>query len=47
MWDGFPRPEAKTIFDAAIGALAGTARRVTEALHNGTLWPRHLSPPCW
>ena len=37
IWDATPRPEAKTIFDAAIGALAGTARVVTSTLHNGSL----------
>ena len=37
MWDGFPVPDAKRIFDAVIRALTNTARRVTEGLHDGTL----------
>ncbi|MHA6345745.1 monovalent cation/H+ antiporter subunit A [Roseivivax sp. CAU 1761] len=34
-WDGTPRPEAKTIFDAVIAGAVGLARRVTHGLHNG------------
>ena len=32
-----PRPEAKSIFDAAIGALTGWARELSDAIHNGSL----------
>ena len=32
-----PRPEAKSIFDAAVGAATGWARRLTDAIHNGSL----------
>ncbi len=37
IWDAAPRPEAKTIFDAAIGGLARVARGVTGWLHDGAL----------
>ncbi len=37
LWDGFPRPEAKAIFDAVIGALATLARVFTATVHNGAL----------
>jgi multicomponent K+:H+ antiporter subunit A len=36
LWDAAPRPEAKRLFDAGIGALAAVARRATEGLHNGS-----------
>jgi len=32
-----PRPEAKSIFDAAVGAATGWARGLTDAIHNGSL----------
>ena len=32
-----PRPEAKSIFDAAIGALTGWARELTDGIHSGSL----------
>ncbi|MFK7867730.1 MAG: monovalent cation/H+ antiporter subunit A [Roseobacter sp.] len=34
-WDAAPRPEAKTIFDALIGAIVSAANGVTHTLHNG------------
>ena len=37
MWDAFPRPEAKAIFDAIIEPLAAAARGVTDRLHDGAL----------
>ncbi len=37
LWDGFPRPEAKAIFDAVIDTLAALSRRLTAALHDGSL----------
>jgi multicomponent K+:H+ antiporter subunit A len=35
VWDATPRPEAKTIFDAAVSALTGAARQITGGLHDG------------
>jgi multicomponent K+:H+ antiporter subunit A len=37
LWDAAPRPEAKAIFDACIGALAAAARGLTAVVHNGAL----------
>ena len=37
VWDAAPRPEAKTIFEAAIGALTRACRRLSDALHDGAL----------
>jgi multicomponent K+:H+ antiporter subunit A len=37
VWDAAPRPEAKRIFDALVEALAGLARRMTDAAHDGAL----------
>jgi len=37
MWDGFPRPEGKAIFEALTGALAALARRLTAATDSGSL----------
>jgi multicomponent K+:H+ antiporter subunit A len=37
LWDNTPKPEAKVIFDAIIEPLAGLSRRLTDALHNGSL----------
>ena len=37
MWDNFPRPEAKAIFDAVNDALAALCRRVTDRSHSGSL----------
>jgi len=37
LWDSTPRPEAKTMFDAAIAGLAGLGNRVTDGLHNGAI----------
>jgi multicomponent K+:H+ antiporter subunit A len=37
LWDGFPRPEAKPMFDAVMGAATSGSYRLTEALHNGAL----------
>ena len=37
MWDAFPRPEAKVIFDATIAAMVSAARKTTTTLHDGTL----------
>ncbi len=36
-WDGAPRPEAKRIFDALVGAVRGGADALTRLLHNGSL----------
>ncbi|MGR3759754.1 monovalent cation/H+ antiporter subunit A [Roseobacteraceae bacterium NS-SX3] len=36
-WNAAPRPEAKVIFDALIGALTALSRAVTGALHNGSI----------
>jgi multicomponent K+:H+ antiporter subunit A len=35
MWDDFPRPEAKEIFDALVGRLAQLARLFTDRSHSG------------
>ncbi|MFN3952879.1 MAG: monovalent cation/H+ antiporter subunit A [Pararhodobacter sp.] len=37
LWDNAPRPEAKVIFDAIVETLAGWARGVTLALHDGAM----------
>jgi multicomponent K+:H+ antiporter subunit A len=37
LWEAAPRPEAKVIFDACIGALAAAARGLTVLVHNGAL----------
>ncbi|MBE1284969.1 MAG: monovalent cation/H+ antiporter subunit A [Rhodobacteraceae bacterium] len=37
IWNALPRPEAKTIFDAIIGAATRLANSVTDALHNGSM----------
>ncbi len=34
-WDDTPRPEAKIVFDGAVMALTGLARRITDGLHDG------------
>ena len=36
-WEAAPRPEAKTIFDAIVGAFARLARAITGGLHDGSL----------
>ena len=36
-WDRAPRPEAKVIFDAVVGAAVALARRVTVGLGNGSM----------
>lgn len=36
-WLAAPRPEAKRMFDAVIGALTALSRTVTDGLHNGAL----------
>ncbi len=35
LWDAAPRPEAKTIFEALIAAVALLARRIIHTLHDG------------
>ena len=37
LWNVLPRPEAKSIFDATVGAATGLSRRVTDTLHDGAL----------
>jgi len=37
LWDAAPRPEAKAIFDAVIGTLAGLARHLTALVQNDAL----------
>ena len=37
LWDAFPRPEAKRMFDASLGALTRLAAWITDGLHNGVL----------
>ncbi|MBH1973672.1 MAG: monovalent cation/H+ antiporter subunit A [Rhodobacteraceae bacterium] len=37
LWDAFPRPEAKQMFDASLGALTRLAAWITDGLHNGVL----------
>ena len=37
VWNALPRPEAKVIFDALIGWVAGLARTVTSGVHNGAI----------
>ncbi len=37
MWDAFPRPEAKPIFDAGLNGMTAAARALTQGLHNGDL----------
>ncbi|MEZ5752455.1 MAG: monovalent cation/H+ antiporter subunit A [Paracoccaceae bacterium] len=36
-WDAAPRPEAKVIFDAIVGAAGSAADRVTTVLHDGSI----------
>ncbi|WP_374398033.1 monovalent cation/H+ antiporter subunit A [Tabrizicola sp.] len=36
LWDAFPKPEAKRLFDAVVEPLAADARRLTTAIHNGS-----------
>jgi multicomponent K+:H+ antiporter subunit A len=36
-WLATPRPEAKAIFDALVGALVALSRRVAEATHDGAI----------
>ncbi len=37
LWDGTPKPEAKAIFDATLGALATLARSITKACTTAAL----------
>jgi len=37
LWNAIPRPEAKVIFDAIVGWFTMLSRRITEALHDGSL----------
>ncbi|MBY6138681.1 monovalent cation/H+ antiporter subunit A [Leisingera daeponensis] len=37
VWNATPRPEAKTIFEALIGAFTRLSQAVTDGLHNGVL----------
>jgi len=37
LWNAAPRPEAKVIFDAIVGSFTTLSRRITEALHDGSL----------
>ena len=37
MWDAFPKPDGKAIFDRLTDALATTARRITAFSHDGSL----------
>ncbi len=37
IWVALPRPEAKTIFDRLVAAVAAGARSVSEAMHNGAI----------
>ncbi|SLN56197.1 Na(+)/H(+) antiporter subunit A [Falsiruegeria litorea R37] len=37
IWNALPRPEAKVIFDAVIGALTALSRKITEGLHNRSM----------
>ena len=37
VWNALPRPEAKIIFDAVIGALTAASRWITDELHNGVI----------
>jgi multicomponent K+:H+ antiporter subunit A len=37
IWNALPRPEAKTIFDALVGAAVRLTGAVTEGMHNGSL----------
>ena len=37
LWLALPRPEAKAIFDAIVGAAAGVARALSEGIHDGAL----------
>ena len=41
-WDAAPRPEAKAIFDAVVGGVAGGSRQLTDGLQNGSM-PRALA----
>ena len=37
LWNALPRPEAKVIYDAIVGAATRASRRITDALHDGAL----------
>ena len=37
LYDAWPKPEAKAIFDAIVEPMAGLSRRVTATLHDGSL----------
>ena len=37
MWDAFPRPEAKAIYDALTGGLQRAALAFTDGVHNGSM----------
>ena len=37
VWNALPRPEAKVIFEAVIGALTRLSRWITDTLHNGVI----------
>lgn len=37
MWLATPRPEAKIMFDAVIGAFSTLSRRITDTLHDGAI----------
>ncbi|WP_425045661.1 monovalent cation/H+ antiporter subunit A [Primorskyibacter sp. S87] len=37
IWNALPRPEAKQIFDAVIGACTAASNRITDLLHNGAV----------
>ncbi|SIO45119.1 multisubunit potassium/proton antiporter, PhaA subunit /multisubunit potassium/proton antiporter, PhaB subunit [Rhodovulum sp. ES.010] len=37
LWRAAPRPEAKAIFDALVGGVAGLSQRFTDGLHNGAI----------
>ncbi|AZV77761.1 monovalent cation/H+ antiporter subunit A [Parasedimentitalea marina] len=37
MWNDAPRPEAKDIFDALLGAVTRASRGLSDALHNGSI----------
>ncbi len=37
VWNATPRPEAKAIFDACVGAFARLSTRITDTLHDGAI----------
>jgi multicomponent K+:H+ antiporter subunit A len=37
LWNAAPRPEAKVIFDWAVGGFTWVSRRITDVLHDGSL----------